>query len=386
MKTTDCPSPEYVWSLIRQLQRRGFSIGLSDYEALREALLAGFGLSSRNAFRDLCCALWAKSPRERRMVRALLHKRGIDSWNVSSAIFGSLMIREEMEEDRACRPLEEPEVEKTVPATHAFTGLPPIETDLMRDSDVFTFEHCYPLSYRQAAQAWRRFRRPKREGPPVEMDLAATIDRRCRTGVAASVAMVPRKRNTARLLVLVDRKGSMAPFHAFTDEVCAAILESGNLEQSALFYFHNLPVRGGDRSVLTAMESGPFPNFDTVLDRIKPISRGVLYTDPELRNSTPLNAVLNMHEGSAVAVLSDAGAARARVRTRRILDTLAFAKGMKPYGISLVWINPLEPSSWEGTSAMPVARHLPMFPMDGRGMHRAVDVLRGRPCRLENPI
>jgi hypothetical protein len=38
---------------------------------------------------------------------------------------------------------------------------------------------------------------------------------------------------------------------------------------------------------------------------------------------------------------------------------------------------------WAGTSAALLARHVPMLPLDAAGLHRAVDVLRGRPIAVQ---
>ncbi len=60
-----------VEELFRQLRWRRFPLGMTDVAALRDALSAGFGWGSREAFRELIVALWAKSAREAQIVRAL---------------------------------------------------------------------------------------------------------------------------------------------------------------------------------------------------------------------------------------------------------------------------------------------------------------------------
>src|SRR6266700_4100383 len=56
--------------VVAQLRRRRFQAGIADVHALRLALRAGFGLSSRDELRELCVHLWAKSPTEAEAVRA----------------------------------------------------------------------------------------------------------------------------------------------------------------------------------------------------------------------------------------------------------------------------------------------------------------------------
>lgn len=79
----DKPAPEFLWTLFKQLRRRHFPLGPDDYEALRQALRAGFGWSSREALRDLCCALWTKSKREKEILEALFDQFDVAVWQLS---------------------------------------------------------------------------------------------------------------------------------------------------------------------------------------------------------------------------------------------------------------------------------------------------------------
>src|SRR6266571_3744850 len=62
--------PAFLLPVVAQLRRRRIQVGIADLHALRLALRAGFGLSSRDELRELCVALWAKSPAEAEVVRA----------------------------------------------------------------------------------------------------------------------------------------------------------------------------------------------------------------------------------------------------------------------------------------------------------------------------
>jgi len=65
---------ESVRKLWTQLRQRGFELSPTDLDALRLALLAGFGWDSRDSFRELLVALWAKTPREAQALRALFER------------------------------------------------------------------------------------------------------------------------------------------------------------------------------------------------------------------------------------------------------------------------------------------------------------------------
>jgi uncharacterized protein with von Willebrand factor type A (vWA) domain len=245
----------------------------------------------------------------------------------------------------------------------------------------------YPVNFREAAQAWRRLRWPVREGPATELDVDATIQRRSRAGVVSPPVLRPRRRNRARLLLLVDRHGSMAPFQGYTDEVCQAISQAGRLRRVAMFYFHDVPVESADPALLEGLTGGLFSSLDSILHQIPPLSSGELFTDTDLLAPVSAQDVLTEHaQDAAVVIVSDAGAARGKYDLLRLLDTAAFLKALKGFTTRIVWLNPLPAAAWPPSSAVQIGRHVPMFPMDREGMHRAVNVLRGQPYTVEKPI
>jgi len=203
--------------------------------------------------------------------------------------------------------------------------------------------------------------------------------------------LIPRRRNTARLLLLVDRQGSMTPFHRFCDEVCKAIQQAGKLEQVALYYFHDTLAEGADESVLVHLVDQPFPTMDRILPLISPLQAGDLYeyNDPELLSPQPLERVLQLDAlGASVVIMSDAGAARGHYDTQRLLNTIAFLKALRLYTLQYVWLNPLPKNYryWKNSTAEQIARHVSMFSIDRDGMYRAVNVLQGQLGTVERPL
>ena len=245
----------------------------------------------------------------------------------------------------------------------------------------------FPLTAREIAQTWRRLRRPIRYGIPSEVDVDATLDRYARTGVFTGPVLIPPRRNTARLLLLVDRNGSMTPYGAYVEHLVREIRNAGRLESIATWYFHNLPTSRVDTGVLSRLPDPFSPELDPVLGLIAPLSAGRLYADPDLTEPRMFSAVL--HEiayGTAAAVISDAGAARGTLQTGRLVGTVALIKALHAAHCTVAWINPVPAARWPGTTAEQVARHVPMFPLTADGLHRAVDALRGRPRRTERPV
>jgi hypothetical protein len=175
----------------------------------------------------------------------------------------------------------------------------------------------------------------------------------------------------------------MAPVHPYADHGRDAVVGDGALEHVDVAYFHDTPVERAEPE-LTRRLRGPLPALDPVLDAVAPSLSGTVFADCALLEPLDLDEVVDgLEADTGVVVLSDAGAARGRLDAVRTLAAVAFARGLRTGGHRVVWLNPMPPSSWTGTSAGQLARHVPMLPLTGPGLHRAVDVLRGRPMRLE---
>jgi hypothetical protein len=390
----------FVWTLFQQLRRRQFGLGIEDYEALRTATRLGFGIRSRAALGDLCCALWAKSEREVQIVRALFGQLKLEDWNLGAleevppptGVDGSASMTpgtgELVEAQIQQVVAEETPQAPASPTLHHFRGLPPISVHGLQWPDrSFVFVPQFPVGYRETAQVWRRLRRAVRYGPPTELDLPSTIRARVQRGVTAAPVLRPRRRNVARLLVLVDRHGSMTPFHAFVDDVLQAIARAAALQRVDVFYFRNLPVTEVDRTALDQLAGELRPAFDGVLSLVRPAGAADVAASPDLLEFQPLAPVLEeLGPNGAVVVVSDAGAARRDYRPLRLLESLSFLRMLQAWTTRVAWMNPVPASHWSTTTAGQIARHWPMFPMTRAGMHDAVNVLRGQPAHVERPL
>lgn len=386
-----------LWRLFQQLRRRGLSLGPDDLLALHQLLAAGFGWASRSALRDVCRALWAKSSDEQAVLDALFDQLPMEDWALPLETAAPTPHDEEDDDpppppsDRPPPTDEEGDVEDgSAPEVVASPGrLPPVHIDEhLLSARSFILVPQYPMAFRDVAQSFRRLRRPVRFGPATELDVQGTISWRLRMGVATPPVLVPRRRNTARVLLLVDRDGSMAPFHDFVDLVCRAILETAQFVESARFYFHDLPLEGTNDAALARLPRDKlFPPVDGVLADLGPTAGGWLYRDPDLAEPIRVADVFREHGAGCIAVvISDAGAARGRYDPARVIDSLGLMLALRAAGATGVWINPLPRERWRGTSAGELARHVPMFPLDRDGTRRAVTHLRGQPASVERPL
>jgi len=421
--TTDA-IPSYLMPIVAQLRRRQIYVGIGDVQALRLALRAGFGLSSRDELRELCVALWAKSPVEAEVVRAAFARLDdLADWRLADAAGeaapvsgqqvaagGGRLAGAALEaapvsgqqvaaggggggEDGGGVPGESPP--GTAGRDAATTGTvrnlgPGFDLNALRagaSGRGLVLVPQYPLTSREVAQAWRHLRRPVRWGPAVELDIDATIGERVRRGVATPPVLVPRRRNAVRLLMLIDRQGSMTPFHGYVDYVVAAIRDAGRIDHVQTAYFHDGPGSSQDRAALEEMADPFRPDLDDVLGKIGPLRGGRVYDDPDLTKPRALDGILSgVTLATAVLVISDAGAARRQFDITRLLDSVALIKALRAGSAGVAWLNPVPRDWWSRTTAGQMARYVPMFALNRPGLYQAVDVLRGRPVPVERPV
>jgi uncharacterized protein len=401
-----------IWELAQILRRRGISIGVDDYAALQQSLRAGFGWGSREEFFELCSSLWAKSLQDRELLAQLFDwlfpKES--AWNYSlpkaevaatpgklpgesppPIIDGNSPVRSKfnLEGEQPKNP-KEPDAEPPIITEKSQENLPPIDFQGVKMSTRrFIFVPQFPLTDREVTQTWRQLRRQVDVGTATELDIPGTIERWTRSGLLTNLVLRPRQRHVARLLILVDRQGSMAPFHRFCELVCGSIAKSSQLGETTIYYFHNLPAEGADEEVLDPLAGQLFPTLDPILGEIDPCSEGYIYTDRDLLEQIALKDVLELHaRDSSVVIIGDAGAARSGYRISRLLETIAFMKALHTYTPHYVWLNPLAESYWRGinNTAGQIARHIPMFSLDREGMERSINVLRGQEYPIEKSI
>lgn len=344
-----------------ELRRRGLPLGAPELVLAQRALAGGHGAASRAALVFACQTLWAKSRDEAQLVAEVL-ERWLPPRLAEEDIAA---LRRPGPAAAAARP--PPAARPDLPAapappapraaTPAGTApaasgrgaaqvgvLPPIRARRLDTS--FDFSGEMPVTRRQLTRAWRYFRRMRRVGAATELDVPATLAQTYRHGVFVGALRVPRRSNQARLVLLEDCGGSMAPFARITRPLVDTAL-AGGFAAVAHYCFRNVP---GEH----------------------------LWLDRALARPVAFEAVAGPLARAAVLIVSDAGAARGHRDAERIAATRAALARLAGQAAHLAWINPMPRSRWPATSAADIARLAAMFSLDRAGLDAAVDVLRGR--------
>ncbi len=353
--------------LFSQLREAGFPLGIGEYKLLLEALQKGFGTSDRTSLYRLCKTLWVKSAEDKRLFDYHFELIVKESQEAIPAIpekpansapktedSGTIETAPKLTEQTSERIISAPHpelIEAIEDEVQAAKAVMQATNKYEATSDrqfILTSEY-FPVTRRQMKQSWRYLRRPVREGPPVELDVEATVNQIGRQGILLSPVLVPRRVNRSQLLLLIDRDGSMVPFHDLSQRLAETAVRGGRLGNAGIYYFQNCPV-------------------------------DYLYHDPYQLEAEKIDRLLaNLRpEKSAMLIFSDAGAARGGYSEERVELTAAFLQQIKAKVRYVAWLNPMPESRWEGTTAGKVARLVPMFEMARRGLQEAIGLLRGK--------
>jgi hypothetical protein len=246
---------------------------------------------------------------------------------------------------RNVKPPNFPEIPK--PVVQAIYHEIPSNPDLPLNSFTESNEY-FPVTSRQMKQSWRYLRRFIREGPPIELDVEATVQQISCQGMLLHPVFQPRRMNRNELLLLVDQDGSMVPFHSLSKRLVNTAIQGGRLNNASIYYFHNCP-------------------------------HEYLYQDPYHQVAEPISQVLNKlrTEYAGILIFSDAGAAGGAFNRERLDLTVEFLDQLRQQFRYIAWLNPLPRERWTGTAGE-IAKIVPMFEFSRQELNQAIDVLRGK--------
>lgn len=356
-------------SLFNRLRDHGLPLGVEEYTSVLRAIQAGFGLESCQAMAHLCCTVWIKSPEEARLFHRLFDQMLVQPIVPRQEPLSPEPVQPPPETGRDI-PLPEkptPSIPSTTPASTSPSPLPTLSLKMDEPVQVVQafrrsgyddwqmgrprfslLTDYFPVTRRQMKQSWRHLRRPVREGPPVELDVRATVEKAGREGMLLEPVLIPRRLNRAELVLLIDQDGSMVPFHALSRQLIETIQRGGRLRQAEVYYFHDYP-------------------------------DDYLYRDPTRLEAQPISEILTIISKRAVVlILSDAGAARGNFDSERVERTRAFIEQLRQSVRYCAWLNPMPNHRWPDTTAGEVARLVPMFELSRSGLDSAISTLRGQ--------
>ena len=289
-----------LFELFTRLRQADVPLGIDDYQLLLRALQAGFGIGDRNALARLCKTLWIKSNDQMR-----LFEYHFDQVMANTILDASTEIAEvtpDLAEHYHVSPTNTPETASSksfsapssemtvnIESQAAQAVLHSASEDELPYNRFIRSDEYFPVTRRQMKQSWRYLRRPIREGPPVELDVDATIKEVGRMGILLNPVLMAARKNRAELLLLIDQGGSMVPFHALSRRLVETAQRGGRLVSVRVYYFRNCPTTH-------------------------------LYRKPSHQDAESVHEILDRphDEYAGILIFSDAGAARGGFNQERL--------------------------------------------------------------------
>lgn len=358
MPSNDPPTfaDSLLFALFDYLRRNQFPLGVDDYMRALTVLRSGRGLQSRAALQSTLQLLWVKSIEDAETFTVAFQRfviAPLEQLNQSDVADSDTDDQKEL--DSTDEPIEQTtdkmtdvwgkQIEEQIP-------LPPNINHSMgeiQSAQRFQLQLKPPISRREITHIWRYLHKPQRFGPLVELDVDATIAAIARGGLLQAPVFQARRRNRAKLVVLLDTGEDMIPFRVLTNALINSIQHSGSLARRSFLYFQQVP-------------------------------HNILATTPNMMQGEPFDETLATHmRGASVLIIGEAGAARRIHRGSWVENTQRFLEQLRHYTYLYAWLNPLPRRRWASSSAEKIATLIPMYPINWEGLIDAVNILRGHP-------
>ncbi len=97
------------------------------------------------------------------------------------------------------------------------------------------------LDNRQFMVALKKLRQysTRLDVPRTELDIDQTIDKTCNNGGCLQIVMERPRKNTVKLLLLMDSGGTMIPYSSLLNELFQSVNKSNHFKDVKTYYFHN---------------------------------------------------------------------------------------------------------------------------------------------------
>ena len=140
------------------------------------------------------------------------------------------------------------------------------------------------LDTRQFQMAFRVLRNlsTQMETSEQEFDIDATIDETCRKGGLLHVKYRKPRRNTIRVILLIDSGGSMSIFARLCSELFQAATASRHLKELRTYYFHNIVYSLLFKDPTLEMKEGNYISVDHLMQECDEKYRVIFVGDAEM--------------------------------------------------------------------------------------------------------
>jgi uncharacterized protein with von Willebrand factor type A (vWA) domain len=213
------------------------------------------------------------------------------------------------------------------------------------------------LDVRQIKVALKRLRRFSREGPEDELALDETIDKTCKNAGEIELVFQRERKNTVKVLLLMDSGGSMTPYSNLVNRLFSAAHQMTHFRDLKGYYYHNCVYQELYKDIYNS-ESEPTASL---LHNLSPDYKVIVVGDAYMAPSE---------------LFSVGGAIDYYYHNER--PGIEWLQRIADHFRHCVWLNPMPERAWFHTTISAIAKLFPMFPLTIDGLEEAVKKLMVR--------
>ncbi len=210
------------------------------------------------------------------------------------------------------------------------------------------------LDVRQIKMALKQLRQFKREGPEDELDLEATIDKTCKEAGEIELVFSRARKNSAKVLLLMDSGGSMTPYAHLVSRLFSAAHQMTHFKDFQSYYFHNCIYQ----DIYTDIHNSEAVSTASLLHNLSPGYKVIIVGDAYMAPSE-----LNVKGGAIDYYYYNETTGSEWLQ--RIAEHFRHT----------AWLNPMPERTWFHTTISAIAKLIPMYPLTLEGMEQAIKKL-----------
>ena len=207
------------------------------------------------------------------------------------------------------------------------------------------------LDVRQMKLALKRLRQLTRTGPEDELDLGKTIDATAKNVGDIELIWRRSRKNTVKLLLLMDVGGSMEPYAMLCSRLFSAAHSSTHFKDFRYYFFHNCIYE----DLFTDIQRVEKISTEHVLHTLEPDYKVILVGDARMGSwelFEQYGAIDYYHRNETPGI----------VWLKRIAEHFTRS----------VWLNPDETKYWNHMTVKAISRLFPMYPLTIEGLEQSM--------------
>jgi len=210
------------------------------------------------------------------------------------------------------------------------------------------------LDTRQMKLALKRLRQLTRTGPEDELDLDKTIHATAKNVGDLELIWRRARKNTVKLLLLMDVGGSMEPYALLCSRLFSAAHSSTHFKDFRYYFFHNCIYE----DLFADIERSEKISTEHILHTLEPDYKVILIGDARMGSwelVEPYGAIDYYHRNPTPGIV--------------------WLKRFAEHFTRSVWLNPDDTRYWIHPTVKAISRLFPMFPLTIEGLELAVKKL-----------